>query len=101
MSTDVIARYGRRFVTAARERLAAVSVLLAERPAEAARTLALHLHSISGEAAMIGFAELSQLARDTMRAVRSVDGSDHAASACAEQLARLSAAIDALERSLP
>ena len=85
-----IARYGRRFIDSARERLAAASALDGDRPGEAARTLALHLHSISGEAAMIGFVELSQLARETMRVARAVEAGATPPSECAAAVARLS-----------
>ena len=101
MNADLIARFGRRFIRSARERLAAASGLDGSQPAEAARTLALHLHSISGEAAMIGFAELSQLAREVMRTARSVEESALPASDCAAAIARLSRVIDELERTLP
>lgn len=101
MSADLIARYGRRFITTARERLAAASMLDGDRPSEAARTLALHLHSISGEAAMIGFVELSQLARETMSITRGAESGATPPSECAAAVARFCRAIDELEQTLP
>jgi HPt (histidine-containing phosphotransfer) domain-containing protein len=101
MNADLIARYGRRFINSARERLATASALDGDKPGEAARTLALHLHSISGEAAMIGFAELSQLARDAMRVARAVEAGTAPPSECAAQIARISGVVDELERALP
>ena len=101
MNADLIARYGRRFIATARERLAAAAGLDGERPAEAARTLALHLHSISGEAAMIGFAELSQLARDTMRVAHAAESGGASAAECAAAVAAFARAVDELEQTLP
>ena len=101
MSADLIARFGRRFIDSARQRLAAAKELDGERPADAARTLALHLHSISGEAAMIGFPELSQLAREAMQLARAVENGTSPPGPCATTIARLSALIDEIERSLP
>jgi HPt (histidine-containing phosphotransfer) domain-containing protein len=99
MNADLIARYGRRFIQSARERLAAAS-LESDRPADAARTLALHLHSISGEAAMIGFVELSQLAREVMRVARAVEAGTTPPTEGAAELARFARAVDELERTL-
>lgn len=101
MSAELIARFGRRFIDSARQRLAAAKELEGDRAADAARALALHLHSISGEAAMIGFPELSQLARDTMQLARAVENGSSPPAACATAMAQLSAVIDQLERSLP
>jgi len=101
MNADLIARYGRRFIASARERLAAAAGLAGDRPGDAARTLALHLHSISGEAAMIGFAELSQLAREVMGSARAVEKGAMAPAECVAAVATLTAQLDALERTLP
>ena len=101
MNADLIARFGRRFIDSARQRLAAAKELDGDHAAEAARTLALHLHSISGEAAMIGFPELSQLARDAMQLARAVERGTSPPGACATAVARVSAVVDELERSLP
>ncbi|MDB4969316.1 MAG: hypothetical protein JWN44_5005 [Myxococcales bacterium] len=101
MSSDLMARYGRRFIHSARERLATVPALDGDDAAAAARALAFHLHSISGEAAMIGFAELSQRAREVMRTARAVETGTTAPGECAAQLARLSQLVDELERALP
>jgi len=101
MNADFVARFGRRFIATARERLAAAAGLDGERPVDAARTLALHLHSISGEAAMIGFADLSQLARDVMQAARAVEAGTTPAGECAGEVARLLRVIDELDATLP
>lgn len=101
MNADLVARFGRRFVDSARARLGEASALEGDQPAEAARKLALHLHSISGEAAMIGFAELSQRAREVMRAARGVEAGTTTAAECAAGVAQLSRLIDDLERTLP
>jgi chemotaxis protein histidine kinase CheA len=101
MNADFVARFGRRFIATARERLAAAAGLDGERPVEAARTLALHLHSISGEAAMIGFAELSQLARDTMGVAQAAASGGASAAECATAVAAFARAVDALEQTLP
>ena len=100
MSADLIARFGRRFVQTARERMATVPPLDGA-PVEAARKLALQLHSISGEAAMIGFRELSQLARDVMRLARDVESGAVGPGECAAAVEELGRALDELERTLP
>lgn len=101
MNADLIARFGRRFIDSARQRLAMATQLDGDKPTDAARTLALHLHSISGEAAMIGFAALSQLARDAMQVARAVENGHSPPAACTAAVARLGALIDDVERSLP
>jgi len=101
MNADLIARFGRRFIDSARQRLAAAKELDGDHAAEAARTLALHLHSISGEAAMIGLPALSQAAREAMRTARGVDGGGATASECATEVARLSRMLDEIEATLP
>jgi len=98
---DLLARYGRRFVQSARERLASANALAGDGALDAARTLALHLHSISGEAAMIGLPALSQAAREAMRTARGVDGGGATASECATEVARLSRMLDEIEATLP
>ncbi|HXU74575.1 MAG TPA: Hpt domain-containing protein [Polyangia bacterium] len=107
MSADLIARYGRRFLQSARERLAAAKKLDAAAAAganearEAARALALHLHSISGEAAMIGFSALSERARAAMHVARAVENGASPPGACAAEVAAIGAALDEIERTLP
>lgn len=100
MSADLLARYGRRFVQSARERLATAKALDGGGALDAARALALHLHSISGEAAMIGLPALSQAAREAMGAARAVDGGA-AASDCATHVAGLLRMLDEIEGTLP
>jgi HPt (histidine-containing phosphotransfer) domain-containing protein len=101
VTADLLARYGRRFVQSARERLAAAAALDGAGAVDAARALALHLHSISGEAAMIGLPELSQAARAAMGTARAVDGGGAAANECAAEVSRLSRMLDELEATLP
>jgi HPt (histidine-containing phosphotransfer) domain-containing protein len=103
VTTELLARYGRRFVQSARERLAAANALDGDGDGalDAARALALHLHSISGEAAMIGLPELSQAARAAMRTARAVDGGGGTANECATEVARLLRMLDDLEGTLP
>jgi hypothetical protein len=101
MMADLLARYGARFIRSARERLGDASKLQGDDALAAARSLALHLHSISGEAAMIGLGELSQLTRAAMRTARAVEQGSAPAVECAEQLDRVSRALDELEATLP
>ena len=100
MSADLIARFGRRFVDSARERLAVAAELDGAGAAAAARTLALQLHSISGEAAMIGAAAISEQARRAMGVARQVEAGAAPAADCAAELGRLHALLDELDRSL-
>jgi HPt (histidine-containing phosphotransfer) domain-containing protein len=100
VNVDLLARYGRRFVKSARERLAEVGAIDGDGAGDAARRLALHLHSISGEAAMIGLAELSQLTREALRSARAVESGSAPAAECAAQLARVQRALDDVEASL-
>ena len=101
MKAELLARYGARFIRSARERLGEAARLDGDGGRAAARALALHLHSISGEAAMIGLAELSQLARVAMGTARAVEQGAAPAAECAEQLGRVLRALDALEATLP
>ena len=101
MGADLVARYGRRFIGSARQRLAAAAELDGAGAAEAARTLALHLHSISGEAAMIGFSALSQRAREAMRAAQALQAGTGTPAGCAAEIAAVRALLDELEQSLP
>jgi HPt (histidine-containing phosphotransfer) domain-containing protein len=100
VNAPLLAKYGRRFVGSARERLAGVAELDGPEAAAAARSLALHLHSISGEAAMIGLPELSQLAREAMGTARAVENDAAQSSACAAQIGAILRALDALEAGL-
>jgi len=101
MNAGLLARYGRRFIDSARERLVAASELDGPGALAAARTLALHLHSISGEAAMIGLAELSQLTRTAMQTAKQVEAEPARAGQCAAEVARVARALDEIEASLP
>jgi hypothetical protein len=101
MSADLKARYGGRFIRLARERLAAAAALEGAGAVEAARTLALHLHSISGEAAMIGLSDVAHEARAAMTAARAVEQGGGPAGECAAAVARLSLLLDELGKSLP
>lgn len=96
---ELLARFGHRFIDSARQRLQEVPELTGAEPAKAAHALALHLHSISGEAAMIGLAELSEQARTAMRAARAVEAGG-APEPCVDELARLTRLFDELERTL-
>jgi HPt (histidine-containing phosphotransfer) domain-containing protein len=100
MKADLLARYGARFIRSARERLEEATRLEADDGLAAARALALHLHSISGEAAMIGLGDLSQLTRAAMHTARAAESATAPAAACAEQVARVLRALDELEATL-
>jgi HPt (histidine-containing phosphotransfer) domain-containing protein len=64
-----------RFVEAARERLERASKLIAA-GSNAAPTIASDLHTIAGEAAVMGLADIAAIAREGERAVRRVGGLD-------------------------
>src|SRR2546423_4876075 len=100
MSSELLARYGRRFVHSARSRLTEVAPLEGDQVASA-RALALHLHSISGEAAMIGLTGLSQLARAALETVRAFESGEATAADGASGIANVLRALDELEQTLP
>jgi HPt (histidine-containing phosphotransfer) domain-containing protein len=56
-------RYGRRFLDSARQRLAECAVCFTAGASDAVILLARTLHTIGGEAAMIGLAEIAASAR--------------------------------------
>jgi HPt (histidine-containing phosphotransfer) domain-containing protein len=75
MIDEIREKFLPRFVEAARERLARASKLIAD-GSNAAPTIASDLHTIAGEAAVMGLAEIADMAREGERAVRRVGGLD-------------------------
>lgn len=84
-------KFGPRFVALARERLSAA----VDRSSE---DLALQLHSIAGEAGMMGLAELSHAAREAMGTARHTPL--ETADLRRQLVAPLNSMLDELERSL-
>jgi hypothetical protein len=90
---DIRAQFLPRFVSSARERLERASKLISD-GANAALAIATDLHTIAGEASILGLDEVAILARDGERAVRRVGGLDDASLAAA--LVKLQRRIDEL-----
>jgi HPt (histidine-containing phosphotransfer) domain-containing protein len=74
---DIRRKFLPRFVASARERLERASKLIAD-GADAAPSIAADLHTIAGEASIMGLHEVAAMARDSERAVRIVGGVDDA-----------------------
>ena len=77
MIDDIRAKFLPRFVASARERLERASKLIAD-GADAAPSIAADLHTIAGEASIMGLHEVATMARESERAVRIVGGVDDA-----------------------
>ena len=75
MIEDIRAKFLPRFVASARERLERASKLIRD-GADAASSIAADLHTIAGEASIMGLHDVAQLAREGERAVRIVGGVD-------------------------
>jgi HPt (histidine-containing phosphotransfer) domain-containing protein len=74
---DIRQKFLPRFVATARERLERASKAIAD-GADAAPSIAADLHTIAGEASIMGLHDVAQLAREGERAVRIVGGVDDA-----------------------
>jgi HPt (histidine-containing phosphotransfer) domain-containing protein len=74
---DIRAKFLPRFVATARQRLEHASKLIAD-GATAAPTIAADLHTIAGEASIMGLHDVAALAREGEQAVRIVGGVDDA-----------------------
>lgn len=77
MMDEIRARFLPRFVSSARQRLERASKLIND-GANAAPSIATDLHTIAGEASIMGLHEVAAMARETERAVRTVGGLDDA-----------------------
>jgi HPt (histidine-containing phosphotransfer) domain-containing protein len=66
-----------RFLDTARARLERASKMIAD-GSDAAAAIASDLHTIAGEAAVMGLAEIAEVAREGERAVRRMGGLDDA-----------------------
>ncbi|HJZ87338.1 MAG TPA: Hpt domain-containing protein [Polyangia bacterium] len=96
MIDDLRARFLPRFVAASRARLARSRGLTAPASADPG-TLAKELHAMAGEAALIGFPDLADLARATEISARAwASGHADAAERCRRNLAELEVAVEAL-----
>jgi HPt (histidine-containing phosphotransfer) domain-containing protein len=72
---EIRAKFLPRFVTTARQRLEKAQQLIAD-GAPAAPAIAADLHTIAGEASIMGLHEVADIAREGERAVRSIGGID-------------------------
>jgi HPt (histidine-containing phosphotransfer) domain-containing protein len=72
---DIRNKFLPRFVTTARARLEKASQLIAN-GATAAPTIAADLHTIAGEASIMGLHDVAEMAREGERHVRKVGGVD-------------------------
>jgi HPt (histidine-containing phosphotransfer) domain-containing protein len=75
MIDEIREKFLPRFVAGARDKLERASKLIANGSA-AAPAIASDLHTIAGEAAIMGLAEIADQAREAERAVRQVGGLD-------------------------
>ena len=75
MIDEIRAKFLPRFVAGARDKLERASKLIADGSA-AAPAIASDLHTIAGEAAIMGLAEIADQAREAERAVRQQGGLD-------------------------
>ena len=75
MIDDIRAKFLPRFVSTARQRLEHASQLIAD-GATAAPSIAADLHTIAGEASIMGLHDVAEMAREGERAVRIVGGVD-------------------------
>jgi HPt (histidine-containing phosphotransfer) domain-containing protein len=72
---DIRAKFLPRFVTTARQRLDKAQRLIAD-GAPAAPSIAADLHTIAGEASIMGLHDVAEIAREGERALRIVGGID-------------------------
>jgi HPt (histidine-containing phosphotransfer) domain-containing protein len=77
VNDDIRVKFLPRFVASARERLERASKLIAD-GANAAPSIATDLHTIAGEASIMGLHDVAEMAREGERAVRIVGGVDDA-----------------------
>lgn len=75
MIEDIRAKFLPRFVTTARQRLEKAQRLIAD-GTPAAQSIAADLHTIAGEASIMGLHDVAEMAREGERAVRIVSGVD-------------------------
>jgi len=75
LNDDLREKFLPRFVASARQRLERASQLIAD-GANAAPSIAADLHTIAGEASIMGLHEVASMARESERAVRRVGGID-------------------------
>jgi len=75
VNDDLREKFLPRFVASARQRLERASQLIAD-GANAAPSIAADLHTIAGEASIMGLHDVAELAREGERAVRIVGGVD-------------------------
>jgi HPt (histidine-containing phosphotransfer) domain-containing protein len=92
---EIRAKFLPRFVDAARQRLARASELIGSGSFDGA-AIAAELHTIAGEASIMGLAEIAGIAREGERAVRQVGGIDD--TGMLRAIERLSRGIEELAR---
>ena len=77
MIDEIREKFLPRFIASARARLQHASDAISQ-GSEAAPAIAADLHTIAGEASIMGLAEIAEIARESERAVRQVGGLDDA-----------------------
>jgi CheY-like chemotaxis protein len=98
MLEELRARFRTRFIDTARDRIRRCLAMLSE--SSRAMDIAGELHSLAGEAAMLGFDDISEVARSADAAARSWHGgSTTARVACARAVRALARQIDELAGS--
>ena len=101
MKEDLWARFGRRFIDTARARVARVEPLVATGAHEGLAGVVHEMHSLAGEASMLGVAPVAELARRVEIAAKKWGTSQTnedavVRAACASALGRLGEALDKL-----
>jgi HPt (histidine-containing phosphotransfer) domain-containing protein len=91
---EIRAKFLPRFVAAARQRLERATKMVASGHHDGS-VIAAELHTIAGEASIMGLAEIAAMARQGEQSVRQSSGVDDAA--MLRTLEQLSRGIDALE----
>jgi HPt (histidine-containing phosphotransfer) domain-containing protein len=103
MKEDLWARFGARFIDTARTRLSRVSPVVDAGSREGLANVVHEMHSLAGEASMLGVAPIAELARRVEVAAKKWGGAtdEDAAvrAACATALGRLGEALEKLAAS--
>lgn len=106
MKDELWARFGARFLETARARVSRVSPVVANGGRDAVSTLVSEMHSLAGEASMLGVAPIAELARTVEVAAKKwgaskgEDEDAHGLAACAAALRKLGEALEKLGSAL-
>jgi chemotaxis protein histidine kinase CheA len=100
---DLYAKFLPQFVKLARERVAAAISVATERDSTAATTIVRGLHTLAGEAGLLGLADVVPLARDCEQKAKALHGSSIApdAEALVVALRQLERVIESIAATMP